>query len=229
MIRLYDWAPSPFCLKVRAILDYKRVPYERVNALSKMIEMRRRGASGKVPALELDGRLIVDSTDIAYALEARFPSPTILPVHPRERALGHAIEEWADESLYFTGLYYQWIDAEGRRLVPKAFGRSLLGRASLLLFDRRVRAQITGQGTGRKPEPQLRADLERHLEAADALLDAPFVLGDAPTLADFALMGQVVYLKRTPIGGRAIDTHPRILAYLERMKKLRLDERERAA
>jgi len=228
-MRLYDWAPSPFCLKVRAILDYKRVPYERVNALTKIVELRRRGASGKIPALDLDGTLIVDSTDIAHALEARFPTPSILPPTPRERALGHAIEECADESLYFIGLYYQWIHTEGRAHVPKAFGRSLFGRAAYLLFDRRVKAQIVGQGTGRKPEPQVRADLERNLDAVDGLLDAPFVLGEVPYLADFALMGQLVCLKRTPVGGRAIDQHPRIHAYLERMKKLRVDEGARAA
>src|SRR5690242_413668 len=94
-LRLFDWGQSPFCLKVRAILDYKGLRYQRRSVLgSAMIELRRRGGSGKVPALDLDGQLIVDSTDIAYALEPLAP-PAIIPVDARERAQCHVIEDWA--------------------------------------------------------------------------------------------------------------------------------------
>ena len=80
----YDWPYSPFCMKVRAILDRKGVPYLSVNPLgSAVLRIRREGKIGKVPAIELDGRLIADSTDIAYALEERFPSPPLLPADPR--------------------------------------------------------------------------------------------------------------------------------------------------
>src|ERR687886_451429 len=101
-IIFYDWPFSPFCMKVRAILDYKQVEHERVNPLGPaVIRIYRRGKVGKVPAVDFDGTLVVDSTDIAYELERRFPSPPILPKAPRERALCHALEDWADESLYF--------------------------------------------------------------------------------------------------------------------------------
>ncbi|HEU5058569.1 MAG TPA: glutathione S-transferase N-terminal domain-containing protein, partial [Kofleriaceae bacterium] len=128
-VKLYDWGPSPFCLKVRAILEHKRIPYARVGALGRpILELRRRGKIGKVPALDIDGELVCDSTDIAYALERLVPEPAILPADPRERGLCHALEEWADESLYFVGLYFQWIDPAGLAMVPQAFGRGPLGK-----------------------------------------------------------------------------------------------------
>ena len=46
---LYDWRASPFCMKVRAILDYKGIEYERVNILGPAwITVWRRGKIGQV-------------------------------------------------------------------------------------------------------------------------------------------------------------------------------------
>jgi glutathione S-transferase len=220
---LYDWGPSPFCVKVRAILDYKRVIYERRQVLGWGIaEVWRRGRIGKVPALDVDGELVCDSTDIAYRLEELFPEPRIVPVEPGRRASCHALEDWADESLYFIALYFMWLEPEGRALVPRAFGKGPLGRVAHRAYSRLIRRQLHGQGTARKPLAHLRADLERHVDAIEALLaDSPYLLGAEPLLCDFALLGQLLYLSRTPVGGKAIAGRPRIEGFLERMKALR--------
>ena len=47
------------------------------------------------------------------------------------------------------------------------------------------------------------------------------MLGDAPMLADFALMSQLVYLSRTPVAGPRIAARAEVVAYLERFKSLR--------
>jgi glutathione S-transferase len=222
-VRLFDWAPSPFCLKVRAILDYKGVPYERVRVLGRAIlDVRRRGRIGKVPALEIDGALLVDSTNIALELERRFPTPAILPGEPRQRALCMALEDWADEAVYWQGLYFQWIDPEGAPMVAGAFGRTPIGIAAVTFYRRRIRSQIVGQGTGRKPPAMIAEDLERVLGTIDGLLaPGPFLLGAEPTLADFALMPHLVYLSRPPKSARILARHRLIGDYLERMKQLR--------
>jgi len=221
-LRLFDWGPSPFCLKVRAILDHKGLEYQRIGTLGPaLLELRRRGRIGKVPALEIDGDLVCDSTDIAYQLERRFPEPAILPADPHQRGLCHAIEEWADESLYFVGLYFQWWDPEGVKLAATAF-RGPIGRLALPVYRRRIRAQVQGQGTARKPVEHVRRDLDRHLGAVDDLLaGGPFLLGDRPMLCDFAVSAQLVYLSRTPQGGAALAGHPAIAAYQDRMRALR--------
>jgi len=219
-IVFYDWPYSPFCMKVRAILDYKRLAYERVNPLGPaVLRIRREGKVGKVPALELDGALIVDSTDIAYALEARFPEPPILPSDPRARALCHALEDWADESLYFLGLYYRWYEAEGRKPIPQVFGRSPMGRLAYRFYLRRVLRQLNGQGTLRKPPEHVARDLARQLGAVEALLTpGPFVLGEHPWLCDFALCGQLNYLARTPVGKQALAGRAQASAFIARLQ-----------
>jgi glutathione S-transferase len=222
-IVFYDWPFSPFCMKVRAILDYKKVEYERVNPLGPaVVRIYRRGKVGKVPAVEFDGELVVDSTDIAYEIERRFPSPPILPAQSRERALCHALEDWADESLYFIGLYYRWFEAEGRKPIPKAFGKSPTGRLAYAFYLRRVLRQLKGQGTLRKPPGHVARDLERHLDATESLLTpGPFLLGDAPYLCDFALWGQLNYLSRTPVGAKAMAGRSAIEAFRARMEGMR--------
>jgi glutathione S-transferase len=223
-MRLFDWGPSPFCMKVRAILEYKKIEYERVMVLgAPLYELWRRGKIGKVPALDLDGTLICDSTDIAHELERRYPQPAILPASARERGLCHALEEWADESLYWIGIYYQWLDPEGAPLTPRAFQKvPVLGRAAYEIYLRRVSRQLRQQGTGRKPPQHIASDLERHLDAAEGLLERrDYLLDGGPFLCDFALLAQLHYLRRTPVGGRTLAKRDAIERYLERMKRHR--------
>jgi glutathione S-transferase len=203
-------------MKVRAILDYKGIDYRRIDPLAARRRLRQQG-TGKVPAIELEGRLVTDSTDIAYLLDDRFPDPPLLPRGQRERALVHAIEDWADESLYFTGLYYRWFEAEGRKPVAEVFGTSLKGRVAYRYYLRLILRQLEGQGTLRKSPEHVAIDLERHLDAVESLLSpGPFLFGDRPYLCDFALWGQLNYLGRTPVGGAAVAGRPLVAAYVER-------------
>jgi glutathione S-transferase len=213
----YDWPHSPFCMKVRAILDHKGLDYERVDPLSERATLGRRG-TGKVPALEIDGDFVTDSTDIALALDRLCPDPPLLPSGMREQGLAHAIEEWADESLYFIGLYYRWYEAEGRKPVAAAFGNSPKGQLAYRFYLRRIIGQLRGQGTLRKTPEHVARDLERNLDAAEHLLaPGPYIFGDAPYLCDFALWGQLAYLGRTPVGGSAIASREAVRDYIERI------------
>ncbi|HRQ64541.1 MAG TPA: glutathione S-transferase family protein [Xanthomonadaceae bacterium] len=227
-IRLLDWAPSPFCMKVRAILHYKGIEYERVGVLGpSLMELLRRSKVGKVPALDVDGRLIIDSTDIAHEIERLFPSPAILPEDRYLRGLCHALEDWADEALYFPGLYLQWIDPRGRPMVRKAFGLNPLGIAARLFYQRRVAAQLRGQGTGRKSVAQIGTDLKRAFNAlTDILAARPYLLGQIPYLCDFAVNAQLVYMSRPPASAEILQEYPALAAYMERMKSLRSSRTE---
>ena len=219
-ITFYDWPYSPFCMKVRAILNYKGLAYETVNPLAARRLLSQRG-TGKVPAVDLDGAFITDSTDIAHALDERFPDPPLLPDTAFERGLAHAIEEWADESLYFIGLYYRWFESEGRKPVAAVFGKSLKGRLTYRFYLQRILAQLKGQGILRKSRAQVRRDLERNLDAVERLLTrGPYVLGDQPYLCDFALCGQLKYLNRTPVGATSIKKRPAITRLIDRIAPL---------
>lgn len=222
-LRLFDWGPSPFCMKVRSVLNYKGVQYERVQVLGpSLFELLRRSEVRKVPALDIDGRMLIDSTDIAHELERLFPEPAILPADARLSGLSHVLEDWSDEALYFLGLYFQWIEPRGKPLVRKAFGATPLGVAARLFYQRRITAQLRGQGTGRKSPDHIAADLRRELTALTSMLSAQsFLLGDKPYLCDFAVNSQLVYMSRPPGSADILGEFPVLGAYMERMKALR--------
>ena len=122
----YDFPTSPFCAKVKSVLMYQRAEFKTVSAMAprQWLALRRHGI-GKVPALDVGGRLVVDSTDICHALNGLFPTRPVLPSDPRERALCHAIEEWCDESLYFIGLQKVWLDpANGQSVKAALYAQS---------------------------------------------------------------------------------------------------------
>ena len=78
--------------------------------------------------------------------------------------------------------------------------------------------QLKGHGTLRKLPKLVAKDLERNLDAIERLLTpGPFLFGDKPYLADFALWGQLNYLNRTPAGGRALKGRDRTVAFLRRL------------
>ena len=222
-LRLFDWAPSPFCMKVRSILNYKGVPYERVAVLGpSLMELMRRSRVRKVPALDIDGRMVVDSTDIAHELERLFPEPSIIPADERQQGLCHALEDWSDEALYFLGLYFQWIEPRGKPLIRMAFGRTPLGIAARMFYQHRIVKQLRGQGTGRKSPQQVAADLRREFTSLATMLNGrPFLLGENPYLCDFAVNAQLVYMTRPPASAEVLQEFTALGAYMERMKALR--------
>ncbi len=214
---LYDWKPSPFCMKVRAVLAHKGLAYETRPALRHIKDLYRRGGIGKVPALELGDEFLIDSTDICHRLEREFPERPVLPSDPRERAQCHVFEELCDESLYFFGLYYHWHEPEGRRRAAKYFARTLLGRLFFRPFLGRVERQLQGHGLGRKTPAHVRADLERNLEAFDTLLEGrDYLLGHGPHLCDFALASHLDYLILAPATRDALASRPNLRRLLER-------------
>ena len=122
MLTLYQFEISPFCDKIRRILNVKHVPYaiEEVPPTKTLSVVRKLNPAGKLPFLVADGTVVADSTDIAYWLEARYPEPRLVPEDPRERGLCHVLEDWADESLYFYEMRLRFtLPHNARRFIPE--------------------------------------------------------------------------------------------------------------
>jgi glutathione S-transferase len=87
--KLYTIPGSHPALSVAMMLDYKGVPYKRVDLLpvvSKAV-VRALGFPGvTVPALTIDGQKLQGSIPIARALDGLVPDPPLLPGDPEKRA-----------------------------------------------------------------------------------------------------------------------------------------------
>ena len=223
MIVLHQFEISPFCDKVRRILHVKRVPYEvrEVPPSASLVAIRRVNPIGKLPAIEDEGRIVADSTDIAWHLEARFPDPALLPKDPRERALVHVLEDWADESLYFYEMTLRFGQPHNRRRwLPEltkydpAWFRAAAPALAPLLFGRTTRAQ----GVGRKPVDVLVRDCERHVAAIDGLVgNGEWLVGGSLTLADIAVFAQLHCIRGSDEGAGIVARSPRVASWMERV------------
>jgi len=74
-LTLYQYELSPYADKVRRLLRLKGVAYATVEVpVSKPGKFKHISPTGKFPALEHDGRIIVDSSDICRHLDVAPPA-----------------------------------------------------------------------------------------------------------------------------------------------------------
>lgn len=223
MYKLYQFEISPFCDKIRRALRYKKIPFEVVDVAvtTAPLVVRRLHGAGKLPCLDMDGRLVADSTDIAEALEDAHPEPRLYPSDPRERALAHVLEDWADESLYFYEIRMGWGDRGVRRgLLPRLLAHDPAPLAALakLVVPLALRRTASSQGIGRKSNEAVTRDVRRHVTALDAMLEGrPFLVGEALTIADLAVFAQLVCVQRAPEAARLIEAARHVTGWLERV------------
>ena len=202
MLELYQFEASAYSEKVKLILDYKQLPYKAIEVTPGVgqVELFQLSGQRKVPVLKAGTDVIPDSTEIARYLDEKYPERPILPTDQRQKGLCLALEDWADESL---GL-------QGRKAMIGAFNQHPNFRTALLpaatpdLVKNLVGAvpgdvlSLLGMGIGFGPDNVKEATqvLKQALEALCLMLaDQPYLVGDQPTLADFAVAGISMYIK----------------------------------
>ncbi len=217
---------SPFCAKVHMALVRKRLPYEVLD-LSAPWQVKRYNPRGRVPILVLDDVRIADSTDILTELDRRFPDPPLAPRDPRDATLAKLIEDWADEVLYFYGVYLRWcVPANVARMREVAFGRlpRLVRWVVPALAVREVRRRARGQGVGLKDQATVEREFAECLDAIESLLvGGSWLAGPEPSRADLAvgsIVDQLRIARLTPDVARRIEARSRILSWVERLRTI---------
>jgi glutathione S-transferase len=220
-IVLHQWAISPFCGKVRRILDHKGLAFTTVDYNG----LKARGAAkltptGKLPVIDYDGERVADSSEIARFLDERHPTPPLYPADPVARARVHFWEDWADEALYWFEIYFRFMYPAAREQAVAllsegrpAFERMLLGRVVRGMY----RKKVTAQGLGRLTQAQVEARFLAHLDALEVLLgESAWLAGDARTIADIAVASQLAEIVRTGHIAGEVTGRPKLGAWLSR-------------
>lgn len=210
MLELYQFEASHYCEKVRLILDYKQLPYRKIEVTPGVgqIDLFRLSGQRQVPVLKDGDEVVADSTAIARYLETKYPARPLLPSQPQEKGLCLMMEAWADES----------IGLNARKAMIGAFNQHPNFRTSLLPSSapdvlRSLVSSVPGDvlsllgtGIGFGPEAIKSATdaLKQDLEAICLILQTrPYLVSDSPTLADFAVAGLTMYIKFP--AGRYVD------------------------
>jgi len=212
-LALYQFSTSPFCAKVRKILDFKGIDYHIVE-VDYLERKEVLAASGQimVPALTLEtGETIADSDRIANLLDELYPTPTIFP--PEMRGVHLALARYFDAELE---------DALFRAAIPDEIAHYARQGRDREAFYRLIRERKYGDGfcdDALRRHAELLAAANRKLSPLDdALRDRAFLLGRIG-YADFALYGQLTYLT---IGGenKISPDLPNLRAFYDRMDRI---------
>ncbi|NJM96096.1 MAG: glutathione S-transferase family protein [Phormidesmis sp. RL_2_1] len=202
MLELHQFEASHYSEKVRLVLDYKQLPYKTIEVSPGIgqIELYRLSGQRQVPVLKDGDVVIPDSTAIARYLDKKYPERPLIPTEPKQKGLCLMMEAWADES----------IGLNGRKAMIGAFNQHPNFRTALLPVStpELVKSVIgavpgdvlnllgTGVGFGSDAVKSATEILRQDLEALCLILGTqPYLCGDQPTLADFAVAGLSMYLK----------------------------------
>lgn len=181
-LELIELYPSPWSERLRWVLERKGVPYRRTPfvPLASEAEHKRKTGITTAPVLIADGEVIGDSDRSVDWLEARHPSPALMPTDPRRRMQVRAWELLATEVL-----------APAARLV-------MIGRYKAMniqpLADHFAAKYHWNEAEEARVDRLLRTALP---ELAAAVAIAPYLVGDGFTRADLtlaALLGPVLGL-----------------------------------
>ena len=204
-IKLY-WTPlSHPSQAVRKMLDLKGLEYELVDVIpasqqfhTRLVGFRR----GTLPALNLEGRRIQNSREIARALDETRPEPPLFPSDPELRARADEAERWGELEL----------QPMARRIARYGFARRLEARrwlaeerswpaagiaARLSAPAAHLMTRVVEPDGRRADERGVRADLEAlpgALDRVDALLEDGTLTTDPPNAAALQVLASVALL-----------------------------------
>ena len=98
-MKLYSLALSQFASRCRIAIREKGLDVEIVAPPGEgpsSAEYRRVNPLGKVPALDIGGRVLVESEVINEYLDERFPAPPLMPADPEGRARARTLSRFHD-------------------------------------------------------------------------------------------------------------------------------------
>ena len=237
-IKLIGATPSPYTMKMLALLRYRHIPYNMMWGQPEEILSAMGIAApkpGLLPTFILDdengeARAVCDSTPIIRRLEKMYPERSVLPADPAVAFIDYLIEDFGDEWCTKYMFHYRWYPQEdadnaGTQL-PLGYDVSLSAADHKTLkkhFSERQISRLYVVGSNETTAPIIDASYRRFLAAMEShLASQPFMLGHRPGAGDFAIHGQLTQLVGFDPTPRAIahEVSPRTVAWVDRMSDL---------
>ncbi|WP_273207096.1 glutathione S-transferase family protein [Marinobacter subterrani] len=191
-LKLYQFAISHYCEKIRWALEFKGLNYETVNLLpGQHVKTIRKltGRTSSVPVLDHDGRIVQGSAGILDYLDEIFPERPLTPTDPDLRARALAWERRLDDEAgpAIRCYSYHHFLQRPKIVVPMlAAGTPFYNRILLsLAFSRVNEVMRKWMQINDKTADRSRQVMETLLtELAGIYREQPFLVGDRFSRAD---------------------------------------------
>jgi glutathione S-transferase len=196
--RLYGMSQSYFTRKMTGYLDYKGIPWMFRRFGGGDPDVMAAGWTGGVPAMQTpEGEYMWDTTAIIHHLERRFPEPSVFPPGLVQRFLCYVIEDFLDEWIYRPAVGSRWHFDENARVGGWELARDLATKLPVSCDEAytavgaHVRSSCPPLGV---TEANIQCWIDEVLRPWLRVLGAhlasrPYLFGDRPSLADFAVFG----------------------------------------
>lgn len=203
---LYGALGSPYSLKMRALLRYRRIPHVWVQG-AKAMQVAQALKAPVIPVLQYpDGALANDSTPLIHDLEQRHAERRVVPEDEGDAFLAGLIEDMADEWMTKWMFHYRWFAKRDQDALARWLAFDSLpgaGRETIESFGGAFRDRQVGRmaivGCTEANQPLVEASCAAFLAVFDKEVPVrPFLFGSRPSLADFAIYGQLSQLAIDP-------------------------------
>ena len=113
-LRLYSMEYCPFAHRARLVLLAKNVPHDivNINLINKPEWYKDVHPEGKVPALDIGSKIVVESLDIANHLDDQYPEPSLYPAEPLAREQDRQLIKKIDP---ITSIFYNLILSQSKK------------------------------------------------------------------------------------------------------------------
>jgi glutathione S-transferase len=227
--RLFGTETSPYSVKVRSYLRYKKIPFDWViKGYGTDAEFKELARSQALPMLVSPrGAVAHDSSLILAKIEKARNKPGAMPRDPACRALACLLEDYADEWLNKAMYQYRWGTTKSAKVAAARQAEGIFNGfevENLTDIEKSIAKSMTGRlkliGSTKKTVPVIEASFARFLALLNAHLEHHlFLFGGHPSIADFAIAGQLSQLAMEDVSGKMIrETAPFVSAWCEFME-----------
>jgi len=206
--RIIGVESSPYTIKVRAVLRYRRLPYQWICRFPRMIAETGQVRPAIMPVVQFpDGSYRTDSTPILYDLEWAFPKQrSIIPEDAGQAWVSHLIEDMADEWLAKCIFHYRfgnerdsWYAARWVMSDAKSSAEMQSLAEEVAAFRAHQISRMPRFGCTPENAPVIEASYRRVLAIVESFAgNERYLFGSKPALADFGLYGPLKTLATDP-------------------------------
>ncbi len=229
-LRLKGVPGSPYTRKMIALLRYRHIPYEL------LLGDQSAGQSLPAPKVSLlptfylpddQGKIeaVVDSTPLIRRFEVAVDGRSAIPPEPVAGFLNYLIEDYGDEWLTRAMFHYRWYHEPDIKKASKILPRwqalqaddESLEKMEKYIAERQI-SRLYVVGSNDLTAPVIEESYHRFLQIFDAMIRRhPFVFGERPGSADFAIYAQLTQLAKfdpTPMA-ICMQVAPRVHAWVD--------------